>query len=136
MTINRDTLVRLAAAAGLGQHLPPEPGLPGTWYGTDLDALERFASGLAVHLHARIAPTMVLKTRDIDPAILRDLFAKAQPGPLQLMPPDESEAAVLAEREACAQACAALEVHDVGHAGTAFKVQDMCMAAIRARGAA
>lgn len=38
------------------------------------------------------------------------------------------------EREACAKACEDQEVHDAGHPGTAFKVQGMCIAAIRARG--
>lgn len=39
--------------------------------------------------------------------------------------------AVLAERERCAKVCESQEVHDVGHPGTAFAVQGMCIAAIR-----
>lgn len=38
-----------------------------------------------------------------------------------------------AEREACAKACEAQEVYDIGHPGTAFKVQGVCIDAIRAR---
>jgi hypothetical protein len=37
------------------------------------------------------------------------------------------------EREALAKACEDIEVHDVGHPGTAFAVQGMCINAIRAR---
>lgn len=38
------------------------------------------------------------------------------------------------EREARAKAVEAIEVHDVGHPGTAFAVQGMCVEVIRARG--
>ena len=40
---------------------------------------------------------------------------------------------VAEEREACAKACEAQEVHDIGHPGTAFNVQAMCINAIRER---
>lgn len=42
--------------------------------------------------------------------------------------------ALAAERERCEKACRQLEVHDAGHPGTAFKVQGMCIDAIRALG--
>ena len=42
--------------------------------------------------------------------------------------------ALAAERELCEKACRQLEVHDAGHPGTAFKVQGMCIDAIRALG--
>ncbi len=38
-----ERMARMAAAAGLGQLLPAEAGLPGTWLGTNLECLERFA---------------------------------------------------------------------------------------------
>jgi hypothetical protein len=42
--------------------------------------------------------------------------------------------AVADEREVCAKSVEAIEVHDVGHPGTAFAVQGMCVGTIRARG--
>jgi hypothetical protein len=41
--------------------------------------------------------------------------------------------AMLIESDACVKACEDIEVHDVGHPGTAFAVQGMCINAIRAR---
>lgn len=49
------------------------------------------------------------------------------------IPSDTSalDARLAAERERCVKACEAVEVHDVGHPGTAFKIQDLCISAIR-----
>lgn len=43
----RGTVIELAKAAGLGVHLPAGEGLPPTWVGVELAALERFYDGAA-----------------------------------------------------------------------------------------
>lgn len=42
-----------------------------------------------------------------------------------------AELVAASEREWCAMVCAQLEVHDIGHPGTAFAVQGACIDAIR-----
>jgi len=42
--MDRETALRLAREAGLGYHLPVTADLPGTWVGTNIDVLERFAA--------------------------------------------------------------------------------------------
>lgn len=55
------------------------------------------AALVAAHVLARRPPAIVVNTADLDPALLRDMLAKAPPMQLQPMPPD---AALEAERAA------------------------------------
>lgn len=128
MTIEskRVTLVRMAAEAGLGQYLPAEPGLPGTWWGTDLERLQRFAELVLADFMARTPPPIVLNTADLDPELLRQMLTKATAMPLVPVPAPDVAQAVAAEREACARVASAWDCE------LALGIAD----AIRARGAA
>jgi hypothetical protein len=90
----------------------------------------------ARHVLARTPPAMmVVNTADLDPALLRDMLAKAPPMPLLPEPaPPDVAAAVAAEREACAQIMAEMRAKSRNHL---FRSALTCAeGAIRARGAA
>lgn len=137
MTIEskRATLVRLAAEAGLGQYLLAEPGLPGTWWGTDLDALERFAKAVLIEraMHAPPVPLLV----NLPPERLEELrraLREAPPMPLMLMP-DEPDAQ--SERAACLTICRQTATPDATPYGDGYNQAALDIeAAIAARGAA
>lgn len=126
--MTRDDIIRMAREAGVtdGIELPAE-----------VAAVERFAALVAAHAHASRPPAMVVKTTDIDPALLRDMLAKAPAMPILPAPaeptPEAIAAAVADEREACARVCdVLLGQGDEGYQPDAAD----CAAAIRARGAA
>lgn len=112
----RATIVRLAAAAGLGHFLPAEQGLPATWWGVDLDALEYFFDCAAKEI-----------------VLMREIELMSQKV--------DVVAAVAAWREACAQVAedGDHEVEGRGYymqGGDARATMRNIAAAIRARGAA
>lgn len=84
--MNRDDVIRAAR----------EAGAPGWWIGIGLNGevtggslqwLERFAATAARHVLARTPPAMVVNTADLDPALLRDMLAKASQMPMDPVPP-------------------------------------------------
>lgn len=109
--MTRDDVVRLASEAGFDVY-----DANGAIYATSecTAELERFAALVAAHVLARTPPQpIVLKTADIDPELLREMFAKAPAMPLMPMPPEpDVAAAVAAEREACAQVCEGMHEED------------------------
>ena len=151
MTPSRDDIIRMAREAGY-PHVGPQ------WNDQELAFLERFAALVDAHAWAlKPPPAIVVKTADLDPALLRDMLAKAPPMHLLPMPPDaaldseraarvaaqteavelkerlarsgvEERRAVAAEREACAQ------VADATFSGKPGQAVNLAVAAaIRAR---
>lgn len=134
--MSRKTTISMAVAAGLGRYSPAVPDgtsmLKGTWLGPDLDALERFADIVRVYTPTPAAVSIA----EISVDELRRLMQKPQPiMPLLPMPaPPDVAAAVLAEREACAQLMADLREKSRNHLfRSALTVAE---GEIRARGAA
>jgi hypothetical protein len=104
--MKREDVIRMAQEVGAGLALTmssPEGIAAAEFRG---QSLERFAALVAAHVLTQRAPSIVLSTADIDPALLHDMLTKAKPMPLVAMPPEpDVAAAVRAEREACAQLC-------------------------------
>lgn len=108
--IPRDDVLRMASEAKLGRLMPAEPGLPGTWWGTNLECLEQFAELLAAHVIARqpTPPMVVGVVSDADLAELKACMSKAQPMSIGVMPPDTA-----LERERAARVAAQSELADL-----------------------
>lgn len=126
-----ETLNRMAREAGMVQlHGATFPNCAMT-----PAVLERFAHLATQWLAHNPPPPIVIQTAGIDPAILRELLAKAPAMPLVPMPaeptPEAIAAAVAAEREACAWLAETEWSTDREKA-----YGDELAAAIRARGAA
>lgn len=77
---------------------------------------ERFATLVTAHALAQRMPCTVISAADIDPELLRDMLAKAKPGPIVAMPPaPDVAAAVAVEREACAKLMKSLRAKSRNH---------------------
>lgn len=139
MIAPRDTILRMAREAGFEVHERKQQVRVGADALLGIDSsekLERFADLVAAHAWSlKPPPAIVVKTADIDPALLRDMLAKSPPMPLLPAPaeptPEAVAAAVAAEREACAW-LAETEWSTDGEKAYG----DELAAAIRARGAA
>lgn len=134
--MTRDDILRMAREAGLCA----SNGACALVGGADLTSfLQRFASLAVADAMVRgLSAPIVVKTADLDPALLRDMLAKAPAMQLApaLEPTHEAIAAAVAdEREACAIACdvhAAAVINDGKQ--SAFAIAHECASAIRARG--
>ena len=93
--IPRDALIRMARAAGVPEY-DDDDCEDGVRFEAGIDALHRFAALVARHVWSRTPPVMVVKTADLDPALLRDMLAKAPPMPLlpEPVPPDKWRQAI------------------------------------------
>lgn len=142
MTPPRDDILRMAREAGLCA----STGACALVGGADLTPfLQRFADLAVADFLARTPPPPIMvNTADLDPALLRDMLAKAPPMQLRPIPPDaaleaeraariaaqteavelkerlarsgvEERRAVAAEREACAGLMASLRAKSRNH---------------------
>lgn len=130
--MTRDDIIRMAREAGAGFACDTL-----LLNGKDADDfICRFAALVVADAMARGASEPVkVNIDDIDPALLRDMLAKASTGPLVPAPsrpmPEAIAAAVAAEREAIAQMCQSEWATEDER-----KYGEVLAAAIRARGAA
>lgn len=127
--MTRDDILRMAEEARLGYRIPGRGELPGTWVGTDLIVLERFAVLVAERANEALRTAQIqkeeLKVR-IARVGLDGNIAKAK--------------AVAAEREACAKVCEA-RADAVAYGANGSLAEEYseaieCAEAIRARRAA
>jgi len=84
--MNRDDVIRAAREEGVPEY-DDDDFEDGVRFEAGIDALHRFAAAVDRHVRARTPPAMVVNTADLDPALLRDMLAKAAQMPMDPAPP-------------------------------------------------
>lgn len=80
--MKRENMLRFAEECGLGYMLPKAGGMPAAWFGVPLKCVEEFTEKVITETLLNAAPKIMVDAGSIDPKLLKDMLAKANPMPL------------------------------------------------------